>query len=131
VFPPLYCVPWPSCLWFSSAPMATLSPTGCCLRCGAGTRAAASPPDTCTIAKASSLSQPPRAEWSSRNCSLTISDLRRSDSGTYVFYFITNHPVEESQWRSLVEESGQPGVTLLVAGKNTALIICFFDTYFV
>lgn len=64
VSPPLPCVPWPSRLWFSSAPITTLSPPGCCLRCGAGTRATASPPGTCTIARASSLSQPPRAEWS-------------------------------------------------------------------
>lgn len=42
------------------------------------------------------------------NCSLRISDVRQSDSGTYVFYVITNHPTQK-----MPEQSG---VQLLVAG---------------
>uniref|UniRef100_A0A1A7XBZ0 Cd22 molecule n=1 Tax=Iconisemion striatum TaxID=60296 RepID=A0A1A7XBZ0_9TELE len=42
-----------------------------------------------------------------KNCSLSISDLRPSDSGTYVFYLITNHPDEKMP--------PQSGVQLLVA----------------
>lgn len=43
-----------------------------------------------------------------KNCSLKISDVRESDSGTYVFYIITNHPTQK-----MPEQSG---VQLLVAG---------------
>lgn len=46
----------------------------------------------------------------SRNCSLKISDVRESDSGTYVFYVITNHPAQK-----MPEQSG---VQLLVAGTT-------------
>lgn len=42
------------------------------------------------------------------NCSLRISDVRPSDSGTYVFYLITSHPTQK------MPEQG--GIQLLVAG---------------
>lgn len=45
-----------------------------------------------------------------KNCSLKISDVRESDSGTYVFYVITNHPTQK-----MPEQSG---VQLLVAGTT-------------
>lgn len=44
------------------------------------------------------------------NCSLRISDLRQSDSGTYVFYLITDHPTEKMP--------DQRGIQLLVAGRG-------------
>lgn len=44
------------------------------------------------------------------NCSLRISDLRQSDSGTYVFYLITDHPTEKMP--------DQNGIQLLVAGRG-------------
>ncbi|XP_067094020.1 uncharacterized protein [Osmerus mordax] len=43
----------------------------------------------------------------SKNCSLRISDLSTSDSATYVFYLITNHPVEKLP--------AQRGVQLMVS----------------
>lgn len=45
-----------------------------------------------------------------KNCSLRISDLRESDSGTYVFYLITDHPTEKMP--------DQSGIQLLVAGRG-------------
>lgn len=45
------------------------------------------------------------------NCSLKISDLRQSDSGTYVFYLITDHPSEKMP--------AQSGIQLLVAGRGS------------
>nr|UQE85685.1 sialoadhesin [Thamnaconus modestus] len=49
-----------------------------------------------------------------KNCSLKISDVRESDSGTYVFYIITNHPTQK-----MPEQSG---VQLLVAGTSSAVV---------
>lgn len=55
-----------------------------------------------------------RAEYfgkpGTNNCSLRISDLRQSDSGTYVFYLITDHPTEKMP--------DQSGIQLLVAGRG-------------
>ncbi|XP_031431839.1 sialoadhesin isoform X2 [Clupea harengus] len=54
----------------------------------------------------------------SRNCSLRISELRVSDSGVYVFCFITDHPVAKLP--------GQRGLTLLVtvaeSSKGSAVV---------
>uniref|UniRef100_A0A1A8NY38 Cd22 molecule n=1 Tax=Nothobranchius pienaari TaxID=704102 RepID=A0A1A8NY38_9TELE len=50
-----------------------------------------------------------------KNCSLSISDLRPSDSGTYVFYLITNHPDEKMP--------PQSGVQLLVAESASAVSV--------
>lgn len=51
-----------------------------------------------------------------RNCSLRFSDLRQSDSGTYVFYLITSHPTQKMP--------AQSGIQLLVAGGD--IIITYF-----
>ncbi|CAG12872.1 unnamed protein product [Tetraodon nigroviridis] len=50
-----------------------------------------------------------------KNCSLKISDVRQSDSGTYVFYLITDHPTEK-----MPEQSG---VQLLVAESSGAVTV--------
>lgn len=49
-------------------------------------------------------------EPGSKVCSLRITDLRQSDSGTYVFYLITNNSTEKMP--------EQAGIQLLVAGVN-------------
>ncbi|XP_030606241.1 sialoadhesin [Archocentrus centrarchus] len=49
----------------------------------------------------------------SKNCSLRITDLTQSDSGTYVFYLITNHSTEKMP--------EQAGVQLLVADSSSAV----------
>lgn len=49
----------------------------------------------------------------SKVCSLRITDLRQSDSGTYVFYLITNHSTEKMP--------EQAGVQLLVADSPSAV----------
>ncbi|CAB1420297.1 unnamed protein product [Pleuronectes platessa] len=48
-----------------------------------------------------------------KNCSLSISDLRPSDSGSYVFYLITSHPTQKMP--------AQGGVQLLVADSSSAV----------
>ncbi|KAM9852645.1 neuronal growth regulator 1-like [Aulostomus maculatus] len=48
-----------------------------------------------------------------KSCSLRIQDLRVSDSGTYVFYLITNHTTQK-----MPEQSG---IQLLVAGSSGAV----------
>ncbi|XP_041649796.1 sialoadhesin-like [Cheilinus undulatus] len=47
-----------------------------------------------------------------KNCSLRISDLRQSDSSTYVFYVITSHPTQKMP--------EQRGVQVLVAESSSA-----------
>ncbi|KAJ0000153.1 hypothetical protein NQD34_011995 [Periophthalmus magnuspinnatus] len=51
----------------------------------------------------------------SKNCSLKISDLQESDSGTYVFYLITNHTTEKMPV--------QKGIRLLVSGSPPAVSV--------
>ncbi|XP_007554363.1 B-cell receptor CD22 [Poecilia formosa] len=51
----------------------------------------------------------------SKNCSLRISNLKESDSGTYVFYLITNHKTQKMP--------PQTGMQLLVAGSSTAVAV--------
>lgn len=52
-------------------------------------------------------------ESGSKNCSLKISGLRESDSGTYVFYLITNHTTEKMP--------AQRGLQLLVSGSRSEI----------
>ncbi|XP_063343362.1 lachesin isoform X3 [Pelmatolapia mariae] len=52
-------------------------------------------------------------EPGSKVCSLRITDLKQSDSGTYVFYLITNHSTEKMP--------EQAGVQLLVADSSSAV----------
>lgn len=51
----------------------------------------------------------------SKNCSLRISDVRQSDGGAYVFYFITSHPTQKMP--------GQSGIQLLVADSSSAITV--------
>lgn len=51
----------------------------------------------------------------SKKCELKISDVRQSDSGTYVFYLITNHTTEKMP--------AQRGIQLLVAGSLTEVTV--------
>ncbi|KAF7656987.1 hypothetical protein LDENG_00033270 [Lucifuga dentata] len=50
-----------------------------------------------------------------KNCSLRISELKQSDSGTYVFYLITNHTTQKMP--------GQNGIQLLVADSSSAVAV--------
>lgn len=51
----------------------------------------------------------------SKNCSLKISGLQESDSGTYVFYLITNHTTEKMP--------AQRGLQLLVSGSPSNISV--------
>ncbi|KAM4633823.1 cell adhesion molecule 4-like, partial [Polymixia lowei] len=54
-------------------------------------------------------------EPSTKNCSLRISGLKQSDSGTYVFYLITSHPTQKMP--------EQNGIQLLVADSSSAVAV--------
>ncbi|XP_022524405.1 sialoadhesin [Astyanax mexicanus] len=51
----------------------------------------------------------------SKNCSFRITDLRTTDSGVYVFRFITDHPVEKLP--------GQKGITLQVTDGSRVSVV--------
>uniref|UniRef100_UPI003AAED259 igLON family member 5 n=1 Tax=Centroberyx gerrardi TaxID=166262 RepID=UPI003AAED259 len=53
-------------------------------------------------------------EPGTKNCSLRISELRPSDSGSYVFYLVTSHPTQK-----MPEQSG---VQLLVADSSAVAV---------
>lgn len=63
-------------------------------------------PDPSFVGRVEYFGQP-----GTNNCSLRISELRQSDSGTYVFYLITDHPTEKMP--------DQSGIQLLVAGRRS------------
>ncbi|PWA33734.1 hypothetical protein CCH79_00007417 [Gambusia affinis] len=50
-----------------------------------------------------------------KNCSLRISNLKESDSGTYVFYFLTNHATQKLP--------PQRGLRFLVAASCTSVVV--------
>ncbi|XP_023186730.1 sialoadhesin-like [Xiphophorus maculatus] len=59
----------------------------------------------------------------SKNCSLRISNLKESDSGTYVFYLITNHKTQKMP--------PQTGVQFLAAATCTAVAVMASPSRFV
>ncbi|KAK7887123.1 hypothetical protein WMY93_026744 [Mugilogobius chulae] len=60
----------------------------------------------------------------SKNCSLKISGLEESDSGTYVFYLITNHTTEKMPAQRGIQllVSGSPSVVSVLAGPSSVIM---------
>ncbi|XP_072316697.1 myelin-associated glycoprotein-like [Eucyclogobius newberryi] len=59
----------------------------------------------------------------SKNCSVKISALQESDSGTYVFYLITNHTTEKmpAQRGTQLLVSGSPAAVSVLAGPSSVI----------